>query len=365
MSLALGSALRAALAPPRYLAPSLAGIDLSTSGAKSVLLAERPEGLVLARYGEARLPSGAFIDGEVADRAAVIDALIEAARASGIAGANVALSESKSYLFEASVTGTTKAEWRTGVEQRLEELVPLPPADTAFDLVPVSTNPDGTTLVAGVGFARRIVGETLSVFDEAHLQVRALEGETYALARALLPYGNQTTVLIIDVGKTTTKIAIVTGQVPRFATTIGIGGHALTLAVQKHFGVTENEARKVKAEKGIVAAPGNEDYLAAMLSTVSAIRDEIANRLEYWQGKANPAAGHEPVSQAILAGGNASVRGLAEYLEGALRVPVGVGDVFTNLASRDAWVPELDYTESLAYATAVGLALRDKPQTHA
>ena len=28
------------------------------------------------------------------------------------------------------------------------------------------------------------------------------------------------------------------------------------------------------------------------------------------------------------------------------------------------WVPSLDYTESLAYATAIGLALRDDTQSY-
>ena len=209
------------------------------------------------------------------------------------------------------------------------------------------------------------MNDTLALFDDAHIHVHSLDGETFAMARALLPPGDTSTTLIIDVGKTTTKISIVTGRIPRFATTIGIGGHAFTLAVQKHFGVTEDEARKVKAEHGIVPAPGNEDYLAAMLSTVSAIRDEISHRLDYWQAKAVVGSGHEPVSRAILAGGNASVRGLPEYLEGTLRIPVTTGDVFTNLASRDVWIPPLDYTESLAYATAIGLALRDYPATYA
>jgi Tfp pilus assembly PilM family ATPase len=124
--------------------------------------------------------------------------------------------------------------------------------------------------------------------------------------------------------------------------------------------VTEAEARKVKAERGIVPAPGNEDYLAAMLSTVSAIRDEISTRLQYWQERVARVRDHEPVSRVIIAGGNASVRGLPEYLEGALGIPVAAGDVFTNLASRDTWIPPIDYTESLAYATAIGLALRDQ-----
>ncbi len=357
--------LRAAFAPPRYLALPLSGIDLSTSGVKAVRLAETAQGLVLARYAEARLPSGAFTDGEIIERDTVVEALAAAAKSAGISSTNAALPESKSYLFETTASGSKKTEWRTAVEQHIDELVPLPPPETAFDVVGIGQRTPDDTFIAGIGFARRIVDDTLSVFDQSGIKVRALEGETFSMARALLPTGDESTALIIDVGKTTTKMAIVAQRIPRFATTIGIGGHALTLAVQKHFGVTEAEARKVKAERGIVPAPGNEDYLAAMLSTVSAIRDEIATRLSYWQERAAKKGVHEPVSHVILAGGNASVRGLPEYLEGALRIPVAAGDVFTNLASRDVWIPSLDYTESLAYATAIGLALRDHVQPYA
>jgi type IV pilus assembly protein PilM len=356
MSLVFGERLRSAFAPPRYLAPPLSGVDISTSGVKVARLTLGAHGLTLAQHAQVRLPLGVFTDGEVIDRSAIVGALVTATEKAGISAANVALSESKAYLFETAAPGAGKEEWRIAVEQRLDELVPLPPPETAFDIVGVGRTESGDESIVGVGFARRMVEDTLSVFDQAGIPVRALEEETFAMARALLPAGDTSTALIIDVGKTTTKMAIVTGRIPRFATTIGIGGHALTLAVQKHFGVTEAEARKVKSERGIVPSPGNEDYLAAMLSTISAIRDEISRRLSYWQEKEGK---HTPVSRVVLAGGNASLRGLPEYLEGVLQIPVTAGDVFTNLASRDTWIPTLDYTESLAYATAVGLALRD------
>lgn len=364
MTFVFGERLRVAFAPPSYMAFPLSGIDLSTSGVKAVRLTPGARGLTLASYAEVRLSSGAFTDGEIVDRTAVVEALTTVAKMTGISVTNAALPESKSYLFETTAPGTGKAEWRTAVEQHLDELIPLPPPETAFDIVGIRKDEHSGILIAGIGFARRIVDDTLSVFDQANIGVRALEGEPFAMARALLPTGDSTTTIIIDVGKTTTKLVIVAGRIPRFATTIGIGGHALTLAVQKHFGVTEAEARKVKAERGIVPAPGNEEYLAAMLSTVSAIRDEISLRLVYWQEKAALSGAHAPVSHAILAGGNASVRGLPEYLEGALKIPVTAGEVFTNLASRDTWIPELDYTESLAYATAIGLALRDDTQPY-
>lgn len=358
MSLAFRERLRAAFAPPRYLTLPLSGIDLSTSGVKAVRLVEGVHGLTLASSAEVKLSNGVFADGEIVDHEAVANALSIAAKDADLSTTNAALPESKSFLFETVVVGATKEEWRVAVEQQLDELIPLPPTETDFDIVEVGKGSDGVH-VAGIGFARRVVDDTLAAFDQANITIGALEGETFAMARALLPQGDTSTVLIIDVGKTTTKLAIVAGRIPLFATTIGIGGHALTLAVQKYFGVTETEARRVKAERGIVPAPGNEEYLAAMLSTVSAIRDEISRRLEYWQQKAAMKSAHEPVSRAILVGGNASVRGLPEYLEGALQIPVATGDVFTNLASRDTWVPKLDYTESLAYATAIGLALRD------
>ncbi len=365
MSLLFSERLRALFAPPRYLALPLSGIDLSTSGVKAVRLSEGTHGLVLMSYTEARLPSGAFTDGEIVDRGAVIEALRTAATAANITAANVSLPESKSYLFETTAPGADKDEQRIAIEQRLDEFIPLPPAETIFDFVEVGRDEQRSATIAGIGFARRIIEETLSTFDDAGIDVRALEGETFSSSRALLPLGDESTVLIIDVGKTTTKISIVTRRIPRFATTINIGGHALTLAVQKYFGVTEAEARKVKAERGIVPAPGNEEYQAAMLSTVSAIRDEILRHLTYWQERAIAGSAREPVSRALLVGGNASVRGLPEYLEGTLHIPVSAGDVFTNLASRDTWVPSLDYTESLAYATAIGLALREHATIYA
>lgn len=359
MTSSLREHIRFAFAPPRYLALPLSGIDISTSGVKAARLVEDDNGITLAGYSDVRMPSGAFADGEIVDRAAVAKALINSAKSAGISAANVALPESKSYLFETAVAGEKKDDWRIAIEQHLDELVPLPPPEAVFDFVKVGQSENGDVMVAGIGFARRIVDNMLSVFDEAGIRVQSLEGETFASSRALLPRGDESTSLIVDVGRATTKISIVSRRIPRFATTIGFGGHSLTLAVQKHFGVTEAEARKIKAERGIVPVPGNEDYLAAMLSTVSAIRDEIRTRLEYWQDKASDSGANTPVTHAILVGGNASVRGFPEYLEGALKIPVVAGDVFVNLASRDEWIPGLDYTESLAYATAIGLALRD------
>lgn len=350
--------VRIEFAPPRYLALPTAGISVSASGVKLAVIEEKLHGLELVRYGEERLPLNAIEGGEPRDRKAIVDAVRSLAHKHGVRFANIALPESRSYLFEAEVTGSGPKAWRAAMEQRLDEYVPLPPSEVSFDLVPLSSGEEKTA-VLGVGYAHRVIEESIDIFDEVGVTVRSIENEMFSMPRALLSPVSTETVLVIDIGRTTTKLAIVAGQLPRFATTLDVGGHALTLAVQKHFGVSEEEAKRVKAERGIVQTEENAEYLAAMLSTVSVIREEIMRRLEYWQARAAVGTAHEPVTRAILIGGNATLRGLPEYLEASLKLPVELGDVFANLAPKDHWLPPLDYLESLGYATAIGLALRD------
>ncbi len=335
------------------------GIDLSTSSVKAVRLAQHKDGIVLAAHAAEPMPEGAFVDGDVADVVAVAKTIASVARKVNISSAYVALPESKSYLFETATTGDTKRQWRISVEQHLDEFVPLPPASASFDIVLAEQGQKNDSWVVGVGFARRVIDELLAVFDAAMVDVVALDAESFAMARATVKPHDSGTSLLVDIGRLTTKIVIVEANIVRFATTIGIGGHAITLSLQKYFGVPESEAKKLNVEKGIAPMLGNEECLEAMLTTVSAIRDEILAHLNYWQSKATPGGRHKPITKVILLGGNGSLRGLAEYLEKSLGVPTATGDVFANFASHEVWVPDILYTEALAFATPIGLALRD------
>ena len=357
MSRSFSDFARIEFAPPSYLALPTAGIDISASGVKLAILTETLKGLVLAHYAEEPLPAGAIQDNEIVDNAALAAALSKLVKRFGFTRANITLSESHGYLFETMTQGDKQSDWCTQVEQHLDEYIPLPAAEVVFDVVPFG-EPGEKTHVVGVGYPRRVVEKTASVFEDAHIMVRAIESETFALPRALLPRGNEDTVLIVDIGKASTKLLIVSNRLPRFATTIEEGGHALTLAAQKYFGVTEEGSKKVKTEFGLSGGEGKEAYDYEVLTAAGAIRNEIARRLEYWQSRASMIEQYAPVSRVILVGGNAAVRGLPEYFAAALGMPVELGDVFANMASKEAWLPPLDRIDSLAYGTAIGLALR-------
>ncbi len=344
--------------PPKYMALPTAGIDISTSSIKAVHIQECQYGLEADMFDEIALPASVINKGNITSQQSVANTLKTLVQHNALKAAHVSLPEAKSYLFELKVRGKNENEWRTAVEQSLDEYVPLPPSTVVFSIMPLRVVA-GETLVVGIAYARKIVEDFLHVLDDVAIEPISFESEMFSTARALLPAHTDETVLIIDIGKTTTKLVIAERQIPRFATTLDVGGDALTHAVQKYFNVSEEEARKIKMEHGIVSSGGKEEYLAAMLLTASAIRDEVSTRLEYWQNRARTNTLFAPVTRAVLVGGNATVRGLPEYLASTLHIPVMLGDVFTNFASLDTWLPSVDYSESFAYTTAIGLALRD------
>jgi type IV pilus assembly protein PilM len=166
---------------------------------------------------------------------------------------------------------------------------------------------------------------------------------------------------MIDFGKYTTRIAIVENGVVVFTATVEVGGDSLTQAVMKRMSVPEAEAEKIKNERGFLMSPDNKDLVETMMSTVSVVKDEIVKHLTYWNAPDSNDLPRRPVERAIICGGNANLRGFPEYLEGFLNVPVSIGNVWSNALSFDRYVPPMQFSDSLEYATAVGLALRGRP----
>ncbi len=101
-----------------------AGIDISTSGIKIAVLAERLHGLELRSFGEERLALGTIKDGEITDHQTVVKSIHDLAARHRVRSANIALAESRSYLFEADAPGRDARELRTAIEQHLDEYVP-------------------------------------------------------------------------------------------------------------------------------------------------------------------------------------------------------------------------------------------------
>ena len=123
--------------------------------------------------------------------------------------------------------------------------------------------------------------------------------------------------------------------------------------------VSYDEAEKIKREKGISGVAENEDLSLALMSAVSILRDEVVKQQAYWETHNDEYGKKRPVIQKIyLCGGDSNLAGFAEYLAEGLSMPVELANTLVNVNKLDEYVPEISFSDSLRYATALGLALR-------
>ncbi len=358
--MSLQSALFSVFSIPHDVAMPAAGVDISQGGVKHVVLSERGAATRLTAFAETPLPQGAIVAGDIEIEDRVVEVLRTLRLRHGVKYANASLPERKAYLYNVLIPSSAKS-LRAGVEFDFETHVPLPPGEAVFDFETVRTIEAGT-VVAVTAYARRIVEEYRRVFEKAGIMLRSLEVESQAVARAVVPAADRTrTVMMIDFGKHTTRIAIVENGVVVFTATVEVGGDAMTQAVMKRMNVPEAEAEKIKNERGFLMSPDNKDLVETLMSTVSVVKDEIVKHLTYWNSPSTDDVPRRKVERAVICGGNANLRGFPEYLEGFLNMPVVIGNVWGNAFSFDHYVPPMHFSDSLEYATAVGLALRGRP----
>jgi len=349
--------------PPKFLQMRTAGLDISDHSIRYVNLIDARNGFKIASFGARRVPDGTIESGEVKD----IDGLVKAFNGLkadlGTAFVNVSLPEERAYIVKLRTPRLKRAEIRTGLDLQLSEHVPLSSSEAVFDydlLGNQNKKRRGYLDVALSVMPRSSVEKYLAFLSRIKLLPMAFEIEAQATARAVIPKGDQGTFMIVDLGETRTGISVVEREVVVLSSSVNIGGQLITVSIQKALSVSFEEAERIKIEKGLTGGKQDDRLFPAIMSVVAALRDEIGKHFMYWHThKDQDGESHPPIEKIILCGGNAPMHGLGDYLSSGLSMEAELANVMVNIRSLDEYIPDINFNESLRYATAIGLALRD------
>lgn len=347
--------------PPEYLAMPSIGLDISDRSVKYLSFSNRGGRIRLDRFGKKDIPEGIIDGGIIKKRDEFVSFLAALRREVGIKSVAVSLPEEKAFLHVAQLPAVDPARVRETIEMQLEELVPLPPSETAFDFEILPSGEDKDHLdVLVAAYSKIIINEYNSALQDAGIMPLVFEIEAQSLARAAVPRDELDTIMIIDFGKTRTSFLIVSGGYLRFTSTVAVGGGSLDQAIGKNLNVNIYEAEKIKKERAFVTTIGGDPVAAAILPIVAAIKDEADRSINFWEGHAGHVhvGGGMRIKKILLCGGDANLIGLKEYLSSNLKIKTEFANVWTNVASFEEYVPEIKFNTSLSYATVVGLGLR-------
>jgi len=342
---------------PSYLTMNSFSIDISDRSIKYGELVATSHGLRLGKYGKEKIPTGVVVSGKIEKENELIRVLKNIKEKENIHFIRVSLPEEQVYLFTLSLPKSNEEKnIREMILLQIEEHIPLKAPDAIFDY-DITGGDNQNMSVEVVAISGAIMDDYLSVFEKVGLVPISFELDAQAIARAVIPRGDNSPVMVVDFGETRTGVSISNNGRVVLATTLSIGGSDLTGMIAKNFSLSFEEAEKMKHKYGLNKVSKDQDIFPIVLNGISVLRDELNKQYSYWETHNTENNKHEQISRIILCGGDANLAGLSDYMELSMKIKVENANVWVNILEKENSIPEMPFDESLSYATILGLSL--------
>lgn len=353
-----------------FLRPHAFGLDISDASFK-FLAFRKDKTTSLEAFGEVAIPEGVVVNGEIQNEAELIRVFQAWLKKEGkqfrSASVVASLPEEKSFLRVIQLSHVQRKDIGNAIRWDIEANIPLAPEDILYDheIIERETELDHFDVVI-TAFPKTIIASYVRVLKEAGLTPLVLELESQSIVRSLLPLvGGNEVRIVVDIGRGRTTVIIFSGAAILYTNTIILGGKTFEENIMKGLQVSQEKALLLKKQYGLDKKQYDGALFQALVPSIDAIADELKRTTAYYQAHTGHTHGaSELISGILLVGGDANLLGLDTYLASMLKIPVLVDspmEMRMHTTPFAAVLPILPRRASLAYATAIGLALRGIP----
>jgi type IV pilus assembly protein PilM len=343
------------------------GLDLSDRAVKVAHLGEKNGKLFLRGCHRESIAPGIIEEGEIKDAEALVKCIksaLEKATPSPIRSKFVIYSipETKGFIRVINIPRKEKEDLEGAVFAEVEQLFPISLEESYLDWQVLgeregkhaSEEGDLEVLVAVV--PQLVVDSYSEVLRMAGLHPVAAEIESIAIARSLINEKlSQKPTLIIDLGKDRTGFIIYKYPTVQFTASIPVCGVQLNRAIAFHFGISEEEAEKVKYACGLSTRGECKKVYEAMSASLVEMMEYIDRLLGYYH---EHFSGEADIAKVIVCGGEARLKGMSSLLSLKIKKEIEKGNPWVNIISDSQEIPAISRNDSLVFVTVLGLALR-------
>src|SRR5690606_30217642 len=157
----------------------------------------------------------------------------------------------------------------------------------------------------------------------------------------------------IDVGDTSTDLAITYGDAPRLVRTIPTGIRSLVKAAVQNLNVQEDQARQFILKFGLAPDRLEGQVYRAIESTLDNFATELTKSIKFFQTRYP----NTPVGGILLSGYGAIVPQFGDYVTAKTGIPSSIGNPWQKVSVSQTDQQQL-MTVAAEFATVLGLAQR-------
>ena len=248
---------------------------------------------------------------------------------------------------------------RESVGFELDSHIPVPIEDVIVDhaVLRAESSEEMEADVLAVGIAHSVIGGRLRMLQAAGVEARKLTLVPLALPSVLglLPGMNEGSTMLLDIGATGSEAVFIEEGRVRLLRTLSMGSDAVRERFSSHFKVDADDGDLLITHTLLMPPdmepeqPNEHVLLSATSEAIAPWLREVRQAMAVWSR-----GGRKGPDRIVLTGGMAGMRGLPEYLEAVLRVPVQTPSL--------ADLPIIEGQDTSAYddacLTAVALALQ-------
>jgi len=276
---------------------------------------------------------------------------------SGIKSKNVVLGlpSSKTFTTVIEVPTMPENELRNTIKYQVDQYIPMAVNEAKVDwaLLGPSLHDPKQQEVLIASTANAYAEERLEFIESLGLNVIAAEPDPLAMVRSLLPTGIPDARLIIDIGESSTDLAITFGESPRLVRTIPIGVRTLIKAAVQNLNVQEDQARQFILKFGLAPDRLEGQVYRAIESTLDGFAAELTKSIKFFQTRYPNTA----VGGILLSGFGAIVPQFGDYVTAKTGVPSSLANPWQKVQVSQNDQQQLA-TIASEFATVIGLAQR-------
>ena len=335
------------------------GIDIGSSSVKLVQLREQKGAYHLVNVGILPLPAEAIVDNTLMDSSSIVETIKNILSNLAVKATDAACSISGNAVIirKIALPAMTTEELEEQIQWEAEQYIPFDINDVNIDFQILAQDElDPTRMnVLLVASKKDIVNDYLTVFNETGLKLSVIDVDSFAVQNAFeINYDvfPEEVIALVNIGAGIMNLNIVKAGASLFTRDVQMGGSVYTDEIQKHFGVSSEEAERIKISGESPDGGRLQDIMSRLNETLAL---EMRRSLDFYNSTANEGK----ISRVYLSGGAAKTALLAEAVGQRLGVPVEVLHPFQKIKCSEKDF-DLEYLKEIAplVTVAMGLATR-------